>query len=119
MSNPYRRLVRLASLMAVAVGLVAQSALQPTLSLSSATVAPGSTVDVDLFLTSPATTVPATLQWTMGFPPASVDDVSVSQVSTVSGKTPYCIGRAGSVSCVMTGLNQYTIPNGTVGIMRV
>ena len=80
---------------------------QSNLALSSGTAVPGGTTSLSLSLSSPASTQPAAIQWTLSYPAASVTtlDVTAGPALSSAGKTITCAGGAGAVTCVAWGLN--------------
>src|SRR5579863_8714705 len=93
----------LASLWLLATPLAAQSSL----SLSSVTGAPGSTVSMVLSVATPSGTAPSALEWTLGAPAASVTSFNVVPDASLqaAGKSVNCTGTVASYTCVLSGGN--------------
>ena len=91
-----------------------------TLALSSASGSAGATVPLNLSLTS-TSTQPATLEWRVSYPTASVTSVSVSvgSAAVAASKSVTCSASSGSALCLLWGLNQTAIANGTVAVVSV
>src|SRR5690349_13503940 len=68
------------------------SRAQSSLSLSSLTAAAGSTVGLNLSLSSTSGSAPSGLQWTLAYPAASVSHISVAAGTSANaaGKTISC-----------------------------
>ena len=94
---------------------------QPTLVLSSGTVAAGGTISLNLTLTSPSGSEPAGLQWTFSYPASSLVAFNVEAASALvsANKTISCAGDASAYICLATGLNANTIANGIVATVTV
>src|ERR1051325_7655640 len=106
------------SLMAITCNL---SLAQSSLSLSSASIMPGGTVTLNLAVTSQTGSEPASLEWTLTYPTATVTSLSVTAGSalTSAGKSISCVSNSGSYSCVATGMNNAKILNGSVATVSV
>ncbi len=87
-----------------------------TLTLSSGSAIPGSTVSLDLSLISPAGSEPAGLQWTFLFSPTAISNVSVAAgaAAVAAGKSLSCTLGSGTYTCVLWGLNSAIVHNGVV-----
>ncbi len=95
---------------------------QSSLTLSSATAAPGSSVALNLTLASPSGSEPAAIQWTLDYPAASVAGLSVSagSAATSAEKSIACASSSDSgYICIVSGLNSNTISNGVVGVVSL
>ena len=92
-----------------------------SLALSSAATAPGGAASLSLSLTSASSSQPASLQWTVSYTASAVAAVTVTAgaVSAAAGKSVYCAGSAGAYTCLLTGFNQDTIPNGVVAVVNI
>jgi hypothetical protein len=92
------------------------SAQGVTISLSSGSGSPGSTVVLNLSANSAAGNQPASVGWTMSYSPADFSSVSVSAgaAATAASKAISCNNTAGSRKCVAWGLNSNAISNGVV-----
>lgn len=92
-------------------------AQQSSLSLASGSAKPGGSVALSLSLTNSAGTQPGSLEWTMTYPASDISGVSVavSSSASVAHKTVNCNNSSsGSTVCVLSGLDENTIPAGTV-----
>src|ERR1019366_6206591 len=92
---------------------------QTNIALSSGAVTPGGTTVLNLSLTSPSSM--AAVQWTFGYPAASVGSMTVAAgpALTSAGKTLSCVGAAGSSTCIAWGLNSTAISDGVVATVSV
>ena len=91
-----------------------------SLILAPASATPGAVVAVNLSLIS-STTSPAGLQWTLNYPPSSITAVYATEgpAAISSGKSLSCASGAGSYTCLATGINSNTIPNGVVAVFSL
>ncbi len=92
-----------------------------TLALSSGTAASNGTVALNLVLTSPSGSGPAGIQWTLTYPTSNVVSISLSAgaAATAAAKTLTCSTGAGTYTCVLSGMNQGVISNGTVAVVNL
>src|SRR5438445_2736222 len=90
------------------------------LSLASASGAPGSSISIDLALSSSQSSI-ASAQWTLNYWPVDVAAVSVvpGPAATSSGKSLYCAGGAGAVNCILAGLSSGVLGDGVVARVTV
>ncbi len=88
---------------------------QTSLSLASGTVPVGGNVALGLSLSSGVIKA-ATVQWTFTYTPTDFNAISVSLAPSVASaaKTLTCFGTSGSYTCLISGLNTNTIPNGVI-----
>ena len=96
----------------------AQSA---TLGLSSSSAPAGGIAFLALSLTSGTTSGPAGIQWTLTYDPTSVANlIEVAGPSGVAaGKSVVCGGPAGSLTCLLIGMNATSIPDGIAATVSV
>jgi hypothetical protein len=106
---------------------------QSSLALSSGAAAPGGSAVLSLSLTSKpqhasrsafrqrGRTYPAALQWTIGYPAASVSalNVSVGAVLTRSRKSVNCSPATGGYNCIAWGMSSNGIPDGVIATITV
>ena len=92
-----------------------------SLTFASGSAAPGGSVSLNLSLTSPAGSEPASLQWTFSYPASSVSAISVTagSAATAAGKATSCAGSAGTYTCMLTGMNSSVIQNGVVAVANL
>src|SRR5262245_36173328 len=92
-----------------------------SLTLASASATKGATVSLNLSLNTVSGSVPAGLQWTLGY--AATDVATISAVAgpalTAVGKTLTCVTASGSLACLSTGTNSTSIGNGVVAVVSV
>src|SRR6476646_7405371 len=90
------------------------------LSLASGSGAPGATISLDLILASNQPAV-AAVQWTFTYWATDVAgiDVAAGPAAVSAGKSVTCRGGAGTVNCLLWGLNTNIIPNGVVARVKV
>ena len=76
---------------------------------------------LNLVLTSPAGSEPASIQFTLTYPSASITSISVSLGPTAAsaGKTVACAPASGAYTCLLYGLNTTIIPNGVVAVVNL
>ena len=89
--------------------------LAQTLALAPASGNPGTSVSMNLALVSGG--APAALQWQLSYPTAAVTSITVSTgtAATAAGKTVMCApAGTGTYICMLVGLNQNGIADGTV-----
>jgi uncharacterized protein (TIGR03437 family) len=90
------------------------------LSLASASGAPGSSISLDLTLTSSQSSI-ASAQWTLNYWPVDVAAVSVvaGPSAASAGKSLYCAGGAGAIKCILAGLTIGVLGDGVVARVTV
>jgi hypothetical protein len=114
-----RRKCRVRSLAALAVfWLLAQSAILAQVTLK---VAPGSAVaggadSLNISLTSGPGGAPVAVQWTLNYSNSDLTGISLQAgpAATSTGKSLSCAPSAGSVRCIIWGMNTNIIPNGAI-----
>src|ERR1035438_7470449 len=91
-----------------------------SLILSPASATPGAVVAVNLSLTT-STTSPAGLQWTLNYPASSIAAVYATEgpAAISAGKSVSCASGVGNYTCLATGINSNTIPNGVVAVISL
>ena len=89
-------------------------AQQVNVSLGSGSSVPGSTLALNLSLTTSGGAQPAVVQWTMSYSATDVTSVSVNDgpTATAADKSVLCSSTPGSTVCVAYGLNQNVISDG-------
>jgi hypothetical protein len=94
---------------------------QVSLTLSSGSANLSSTVSLSLEVTSSPGSEPAGLQWTLAYPAGDLVPVGVVAGSalTVAGKSIYCNGRIGTITCLGVGLNTNPITNGIAAVVSL
>jgi len=103
----------------VILGIFAVTALANaqtgTLILGSGAGTPGSGVVLDLALATGGAQ-PTAVQWTLQYSPSDITSISASigSAANSAGKSLACNTASGSAMCVIFGLNQSTIADGTV-----
>ena len=85
------------------------------LSLGSGSATPGSTLTLDLTISSQQA-LPAGVEWTLTYWPVDVASVQVAPgpAALAAGKSVWCQGGAGTYTCILTGINSNVIPDGVV-----
>src|ERR1700744_1748822 len=96
----------------IGCGSIAQAS---DLSLSSAVVNPGGTATLSVNLTVSGT-APAGLQWRISYFPTQITAISITLGrATLAGlKTLSCASGSGAATCIVTGMNRYTLASGVV-----
>ena len=104
----------LLGLILLSVTVMPAQAQQVAVSLGSGISAPGSTLALDLSLTTSGGAQPAVFQWSMSYSAADIASVSVTDGPTASaaGKSILCSSTPGSTVCVAYGVNQNIISDG-------
>jgi len=95
---------------------------QITMSLASGSGNPGSAVVLNLSMSDPNLTNPASLQWVMTYSNADFSAVSVvaGSAATAAGKSITCNTTVvGTVSCAVWGANQTPISSGVVATVTL
>ncbi len=89
------------------------------LSLSSSSASAGGSVSLNLTLAS-GSTQPAALQFTLSYSAASLPSFSVAAgaAATAASKSLSCASGSGSYTCVISGMNQTAIGDGTVAVVN-
>jgi len=92
-----------------------------TLALSSAVASPGSTVSLNLSVTSPAGSEPAGIEWTLAYSPSDITAVSAIPGASANAAVKFisCAPAAGSYTCLLTGLDTTVMQNGVAAIVNV
>jgi uncharacterized protein (TIGR03437 family) len=90
------------------------------LNLASASGAPGSSISLDLTLSSSQNSI-ASAQWTLDYWPVDVAAVSVvaGPAAASSGKSVYCAGGAGALNCILAGLGSGVLGDGVLARVTV
>ena len=93
---------------------------QVSLSLSSTAAPVGSNVTLNLALNA-AASHPAGLQWRFSYSTADFSALSLTAgaSATAAGKFLACYGANGSFTCLLSGFNTSTIPNGVVATIAL
>ena len=106
------------------VTLAASAAAQtPSLSLSSASGAPGAQVTLSVSLNSVGSTLPAAIQWDLNYSPSDLSLMTGTYYGTGvagsgAGKFADCNSiSAGDVRCIVSGINTYTFGSGVVATL--
>jgi len=94
---------------------------QIALRLSSASAAPGSTVTLNVSLSSSSGSAPAGLQWTFNYPTAMVQTVSAQAgpAAVSAGKSISCADAPGAYQCLIWGMNTSPIPDGIIATITL
>jgi len=81
----------------------------------------GSSVTLNLSLTSPAGGEPAGIQWTLTYAPSNVVSITASAgaSATAASKSISCNAGTGSYACLIAGPNSTAIQNGVVAVVTV
>jgi hypothetical protein len=95
---------------------------QPVLGLESGPAEPGSTLLLNLKLTSGQTAV-AGLQWTLNYTPSDVAAIQVatSPAAAAAGQMLTCANRTAAIACLLVDPQQLgaTVPDGPVAVVTV
>src|SRR5260370_26520730 len=94
---------------------------QPSLALSSATVAPGGSTALNLSFSSSPSSPLSAVQWTFNLPPTVVTSLTVAAGPALSwaGKSVSCTTGVNSYTCVAWGLNTTPISDGVVATLSI
>jgi S-layer homology domain len=92
---------------------------QISLALSSGSANLSGTVSLNLNVTSTPGNEPAGVQWTLAYPAGDAVLASVVAGSSLNtaGKSIYCNGRIGTITCLGIGMNANPVSNGTVAVV--
>src|ERR1700691_3221410 len=90
-------------------------------SLSSGSGAPGTGVVLNLSMSDPNNTQPASLQWVMTYSTVDFSGVVVAAgaSATAASKTLSCNTAAGTSTCVLYGMNETPIASGVVATVTL
>jgi hypothetical protein len=93
---------------------------QVMLSLESGPAEPGSTVLLNLTLSSGQTTV-AGLQWTLTYLTQDIAaiQVAISPAAAAAGQTLSCTNQTAAVTCLLVSYSRATVPSGVVAVVTV
>jgi uncharacterized protein (TIGR03437 family) len=100
--------------------IISIHAQSDSLTLDSASASPGGTLALNLVLNA-GSTQPAAVQWTLTYNPASITGFSISNGAgaVAASKSLACSSGSGTATCLVAGLNQNVIANGTVAVVNV
>jgi len=92
---------------------------QTGLNLSSAVAAPGSTVVLNLSLTTSGD-APAALEWTLAYPANQISAIGgfAGPVATAAGKTLTCASGPGTMTCILAGMNVSAMASGVAATIQ-
>ncbi len=100
----------------------ADSTVQLTMD-SATNVVPGSSVDLNIYINSSgAPQQPAGVQFALNYNPADITSISWKadgQATKDAGDSASCASSSGRLFCLIAGLNNNTIANGTLGTVTV
>ncbi len=116
------RVVRsISGLLAASFLLNAAEPAPLSLGVSSASGAPGTNVTVNVSLTSPAGSEPSALQFRLNWPVAQITSATVAAGASAvaAGKNASCTSAAGSVTCLLWGVNATEMANGVVAAVTL
>src|SRR6266567_7477043 len=116
-SGPARYWIVLSAALLITSSAHSQSA---SLSLASASTAPGGSVSLNLSLNG-SSGMPAGLQWTLSYASSDVLSVSIAAgpALTAASKSLTCSPKSGSVTCLASGMNGTAIGSGVVAAVAV
>ena len=102
------------------IALSPRCVAQTTISISPSSSVPGATVAIPLTLSSTGIQ-PAAVQVRLAYAASDIVAVSVAAgpTATAAGKTVQCSTKAGSATCVVSGMNAATMGNGVVATASV
>jgi uncharacterized protein (TIGR03437 family) len=105
----------------VTLGLSSSLYSQTTLQLSAGSGVPSGTASLLLSINSPAGQEPASVQWTINYPPSAVAGLAVvaGSSSLNAGKTISCFGGTNFYNCIAEGVNSNIIANGTLATVSI
>jgi hypothetical protein len=94
---------------------------QISMSLSSGSGAPGTGVVLNLSMSDPNNTQPASLQWVMTYSTVDFSGVVVAAgaSATAASKTLSCNTAAGTSTCILYGMNETPIASGVVATVTL
>src|SRR5579864_3418064 len=92
------------------------AAQQVSISVSSGSTTPGSSVTLSVSANSTGGAQSAALQWTMSYSASDISGVTVvaDSATTAAGKTLSCSNTTGATTCVVFGVNATALGNGSV-----
>ncbi len=94
---------------------------QSSLQLSAGNGVPAGSVSLNLSLNSPAGQEPASIEWSLNYPPSNVTGLSITAGSSAisAGKSLTCAAGTNSYICIADGINSNIIANGTLATVNV
>jgi uncharacterized protein (TIGR03437 family) len=100
--------------------IISIHAQSDSLTLDSASAGPGGTLALNLVLNA-GSTQPAAVQWTLNYDPAIITGFIISNGAgaAAASKSLACSSGSGTSTCLVAGLNQNVIANGTVAVVNV
>ena len=105
------------------VGVPLSAAGVASLAVGSGSTVPGGTATLNLQMSSSGAAQPAAIQWVISYPVQDVTAISLTASTAASdaGKQLSCLAgtTAGTLNCILVGLNQSAIPAGTVATLAV
>ena len=107
-------------LLALLLALALSAEGQAVLSLSSADAHAGGSVTLTLTLTSGAVKS-AGVQWVLGYSPSDFSSMTAvaGSAATAAAKQLTCNGATGQLICMVSGINNGTIPDGPVAVVTL
>ena len=98
---------------------VGSARAQISLSLASGSAVKGGSVSLNLALNAPTGGAPASLAWTLSYPPSDVTSFGITPgpVLTTANKTLNCAPSAGSITCLASSMDSSTVGNGVVAVV--
>lgn len=116
-------LVRMPRLLAmlVAIGLASDLSAQVALSLASGSGSPGSTVNLNLSVTTTGATLPSGLQWDVSYAANDISSITFTIDPRLAANKQMSCGAISNTQlrCILFGFNQTTITNGVVATAAV
>ncbi len=94
---------------------------QVVTSVGSGSGTAGTSVTLNIGISTSGSDQPSALQWIMSYPSADVTGVSIAAAggATGSGKSLACTPSAQNITCVLYGVNQNAVPSGTIATATV
>ena len=94
---------------------------QVSLALSSGSASLSGAASLNLNIAAAPGSEPAGIQWSLTYPPGDVASVSVvaGPALTANGKSVYCNGRVGVITCLGVGLNANPIGTGVAAVVTL
>jgi hypothetical protein len=89
---------------------------QVTIQIGSVSAMAGGTGSANISLSATSGSAPTSVLWTLTYSETDISSITLAPAAaaTAAGKTVACAAGAGSVICIVSGLNTTAIPNGII-----
>jgi hypothetical protein len=90
--------------------------VQVTIQIGSVSAMAGGMGSTNISLSATSGSAPASVLWTLTYSETDISSITLAPAAaaTAAGKTVACAAGAGSVICIVSGLNTTAVPNGII-----